>query len=87
MKKIVITGGSGRFGGVLKKIKSNNKLFFPDISELNIENFKSVKNYLLKIKPNILIHLAGLSRPMNSHDKYIKKSFYCELFCWVSNIL
>ena len=44
MKKIVITGGSGRFGGVLKKIKSNNKLFFPDKSELNIENFKSVKN-------------------------------------------
>ena len=48
MKKIVITGGSGRFGSILKKIKSKNKLFFPDKKNLNIENFKSIKNYLSK---------------------------------------
>ena len=74
MKKIVITGGTGRFGSILKKIKSKNKLFFPDKKELNIENFKNVRNYLKKTKPDILIHLAGLSRPMNVHEKNIKKS-------------
>ena len=46
MKKIVITGGSGRFGIILKKIRSKNNLFFPDKKKLNIESFKSIKNYL-----------------------------------------
>ena len=74
MKKIVITGGTGRFGTLLKRKKTKNKLFFPDRKKLNIENFKSIKTYLSKINPDILIHLAGLSRPMNIHDKDIKKS-------------
>ena len=49
-------------------------LFFPTKNELNILNFKSIQKYLLKTKANILIHLAGLSRPMAIHDKDIKKS-------------
>ena len=36
MKKIVITGGSGRFGEVLKKYKTKHKLYFPTKKELNI---------------------------------------------------
>ena len=39
-KKIVFTGGTGRFGEVFKKIKSKNKIFFPKKKQLNIENFK-----------------------------------------------
>ena len=74
MKKIVITGGSGRFGTILKQIKNKNKLFFPDKKKLNIKSFKNTKKYLSKVKPDILIHLAGLSRPMDIHDKDIKKS-------------
>ena len=73
MKKIVITGGTGRFGASLKK-KNNNKLFFPDKKKLDILNFKSIKSYLSKVEPDILIHLAGLSRPMDIHVKNIKKS-------------
>jgi dTDP-4-dehydrorhamnose reductase len=74
MKKIVITGGTGRFGTILKKEKNNNKLFFPDRKNLDIKNFKKIQKYLSKVKPDILIHLAGLSRPMDIHEKDIKKS-------------
>ena len=74
MKKIIITGGTGRFGQTLKKYKSKYELFFPSKKQLNILNFKSSLNYLKKIKPNYLVHLAGLSRPMNIHDKEIEKS-------------
>ncbi len=74
MKKIIITGGTGRFGQTLKNYKSKYKLFFPGKKKLNILNFKSSLNYLKKIKPNYLVHLAGLSRPMNVHDKEIEKS-------------
>ena len=72
--KIVITGGSGRFGSKLKKIKNKFKLIFPNKRELNILNLKSIKKYLKIKKPKYLIHLAGLSRPMEIHDKYIDKS-------------
>jgi dTDP-4-dehydrorhamnose reductase len=73
-KKIVITGGTGRFGTYLKKIKTKHKLLFPTKKELNILNEKSVFNYLKKNKASILIHLAGLSRPMQTHETNIKLS-------------
>ena len=73
-KKIVITGGSGRFGGILKKYKKNNLIFFNKKKELDILNYKKIISYLEKKKPSVLIHLAGLSRPMSIHDKDIKKS-------------
>ena len=73
-KKIVITGGTGRFGEVLKKIKTNYNLLYPNKKDLNITNFNKIKSYLKKKRPNIVIHLAGLSRPMKIHEKNISKS-------------
>ena len=73
-KKIVVTGGSGRFGQCLKNFKTNHEILFPTKKELDILNFRSVEKYLKKNKPNILIHLAGLSRPMKVHEKNIIKS-------------
>ena len=73
-KKIVITGGSGRFGSILKRYKTKHKIFFPTKKELDILNSKKIEKYLRLKKPNILIHLAGLSRPMKMHDENISKS-------------
>ena len=72
--KIVITGGSGRFGSELKKIKNKYKLLFPNKNKLNILNLENIKKYLKLQKPYYLIHLAGLSRPMEIHEKYIDRS-------------
>ena len=69
MKKIVITGGTGRFGQILKSLKTKNKLYFPKRNQLNITKLNSIRKYLKKTKPNILIHMAGLSRPMIIHEK------------------
>lgn len=75
MKKIVFTGGTGRFAKVFRELnKSNYKIFYPKKKELNIENLNSIKKYFLKIKPNYLIHCAALSRPMSLHDNNISKS-------------
>ena len=72
--KIIVTGGSGRFGQILKKTKTKYKLFYPSKKQLDITNFKKIKSYLRKKRPKALIHLAGLSRPMNEHQKKISKS-------------
>ena len=74
MKKIIFTGGSGRFGKVFKKNKYNLKTFYPNKKELNILNLKSIENYIKRKKPNYFIHCAGLSRPMDVHEKDITKS-------------
>ena len=73
-KRIVVTGGSGRFGNYLKNLKTKHKIFFSNKGELDILNINKIKKYLNKKKPDILIHLAGLSRPMNIHENDIIKS-------------
>ena len=74
LEKILITGSDGRFGKILKKIKTKKKLIFKNKKELNIMSTTSIKNCLKKNKPKYILHLAGLSRPMNVHDKNIAKS-------------
>ena len=72
--KIVVTGGSGRFGSILQKKYKSDKLLYPSKDQLNILSAESVEKYLKKTNPKILIHLAGLSRPMRIHDNKISKS-------------
>jgi len=72
--RIVITGGTGRFALEVKKVHINYKLYFPKKKELNILSTKLIRKYLKLIKPKYLVHLAGLSRPMSMHDKFISKS-------------
>ena len=69
--KIIFTGGSGRFGKVFKKRTNLKNIFFPKKKDLNILNLKQIHKYLSKKKPDILIHAAGLSRPMDIHEKKI----------------
>jgi dTDP-4-dehydrorhamnose reductase len=74
MVKILVTGSDGRFGKVLKTLKSKNKFIFRNKKQLNILSSKSIENNLKKFKPNYILHLAALSRPMKIHDKNISKS-------------
>ena len=75
-KKIVITGGSGRFGQIFKKNSKNFEFsfFFPKKNKFNILQISTIKKYLKYLKPNYLIHLAGLSRPMKIHEQNIIQS-------------
>lgn len=71
--KIVVTGGSGRFGALLKK-STDSKFIFPNKKELDILNLSKINQYLKKTKPKYLIHLAGLSRPLVAHEQNIQLS-------------
>lgn len=74
MTKILVTGGEGRFAQELKKINSIYKFIFLNKKQLNILNIKSINNSIKKFKPKMILHLAGLSRPMNLHNNDISKS-------------
>ena len=73
-KKIIITGGDGRFAKVLKNTQLKLNFIFPTKDQLNITKISSIQKYIKKHKPKYLIHCAALSRPMNIHDKDISKS-------------
>ena len=72
-KNIVITGGAGRFGKILKAKKFKN-FYFPSKHELNILKPNSIENYLRRKRTKTVIHLAGLSRPLEKHEKNISES-------------
>ena len=74
MKKILVTGGEGRFANILKKRKSKYKFIFRNKKQLNILNYSSIKKNISSFKPDFVLHLSGLSRPMKIHEKYINKS-------------
>lgn len=73
-KKIIVTGGTGRFGNCLKNIKTKHSILFPKKKIFNILNPINLKKYLKKTKADMVIHLAGLSRPMSIHEEDINKS-------------
>ena len=73
-KRIVFSGGNGRFGEVFKQVNNKYKIFYPSKKILDITNIKKIESYIKKIKPHYFIHCAALSRPMKIHYNNIKKS-------------
>ena len=65
MKKIIITGGDGRFAKVLKHKFSGKNIFYFSKKELDVTKFKLIKKKIKKIKPKIILHLAALSKPLD----------------------
>ena len=73
-KKILVTGGDGKFAKVLKIKNKKLNLFFASKKYCNILNINSIIKVVKKKKPRIILHCAGLSKPMNVHEKNINKS-------------
>ena len=73
-KRILVTGGNGTFAKVLKQKNNSLDLVFLNKKELNILKPETIQKCILKYKPNIILHIAGLARPMKQHDQQISKS-------------
>lgn len=72
--KILVSGGDGRFAKILKKKNKKLNLFFVNKDQFNILDINSIEKKIKNIKPKILLHCAGLSRPMDIHEENISKS-------------
>ncbi len=72
--KILVTGGNGIFARILKKKNKSLNLIFLSKKELNILKPQTIQKSIIKHRPKIILHTAGLSRPMKQHDKKISKS-------------
>lgn len=74
MKRIIITGGDGRFAKVLKKNFSGKNIFYFSKKQFDITKIKDLEKKVKKFKPQIIIHLAALSKPLIIHEQNITKS-------------
>lgn len=71
--KIIISGGNGRFAKELIKQNTTYEILALSKEEMDITNLESIDSALSKHNPDIFIHAAALSRPMNVHDIYPDK--------------
>lgn len=65
-RKILLTGGSGLLGKEILSLDS--KIFAPQRREMNITDYKSVEVAFKKYKPDIVLHLAAATVPLE-HEK------------------
>jgi dTDP-4-dehydrorhamnose reductase len=79
MKKILVTGGNSRFVLTLKKIKTSLKFIYTTKNDLNITSRKDIKKNIKKYKPDYILHVAGLSRPLKQHETDIQKSIFLNI--------
>ena len=52
----------------------NKEYLYPSKKELNVTEIQSIDKYFRSNKPDLVIHCAALSRPMQIHEKDISKS-------------
>lgn len=74
MKRIIITGGNGKLAQEIIKQNKNFEIVAPDKQVLDISNFDSIKHYVDQICPDIIIHAAALTTPLNLHEENISLS-------------
>ena len=58
-KRILVTGGTGRFGSILKRLKTNYELLFPSKITLDITNLKSLQKYM-KVNYGVIIGMINI---------------------------
>lgn len=70
-KKILITGASGMVGRNLQEYCPEKiNLLVPSSKELNLLDYKEVESYLLRNKPEAIIHAAGKVGGIQTNIKY-----------------
>ena len=73
-QKILITGKNSRFCKYLKNDLKKYNTIFTSKEMFDVCNYNKMKNFIKNKKIKYLIHVAGLSRPMNIHEKKIDLS-------------
>ena len=67
-KKVLVSGGNGKFANALSNIKSSNYDFiFLSHKDLDVSSIVQVENALNEILPDIFLHAGALTRPMKQH--------------------
>ena len=68
MKRVLVSGGDGRFASKLKESKDFDVLA-PPKNVMDVQNFEQVDYLIEMVKPDYFINAAALTRPMSLHEE------------------
>ena len=74
MKKVLISGGDGKFAQAILKNNKKLKIFAPSKKQMNILKYNTIINYIKKTNAEIFIHSAALTTPMSKHASEVPLS-------------
>ncbi len=68
--KVLITGGDGLLAKELMKIEQDSLELIPEPrQELDVTDIQNLEEIVYIEKPDVLLHCAALTRPMNKHEE------------------
>ena len=69
-KKILISGGEGKFANQLIMANEEYDILSPGRTEMNITSIKSIDDFISNTSPDIFLHSAAFTRPMSKHQDF-----------------
>tara|TARA_R110000868_G_scaffold18531_9_gene81355 strand:+ start:3261 stop:3992 length:732 start_codon:yes stop_codon:yes gene_type:complete len=69
MKKVLISGGSGKLAREIIKQSKEYRVILPHKEEMDVRNLKDVLRCIDSYKPDYFIHAAAYTRPMSKHQE------------------
>lgn len=76
MSNIVITGANGLVGTALKKVLAGKETYACGSKDIDCLNFDDTFQYLRKVKPGVIVHLAALVGGVESNSQHLYDYFY-----------
>ena len=70
MKKLLISGGKGRFAKEIIKQNTEYEILALSKEDMDITNSQSIENAVCNFNPDIFLHPAALTRPMIKHVQH-----------------
>tara|TARA_B100000795_G_scaffold219094_1_gene173332 strand:- start:225 stop:932 length:708 start_codon:yes stop_codon:yes gene_type:complete len=74
MKKILISGGDGKFAQAILENNKKFEIFAPNKKQMNILKYNTIIKYIKKTNAEIFIHSAALTVPMSRHKSEVLQS-------------
>ncbi len=70
MRKLLITGGAGKLARqIINKNRGQYKIYAPNRDYMDLTCADSVRDYISKINPDIVLHAGAYARPLNKHQE------------------
>lgn len=69
MKRILISGGNGKFAQAIVEQRGEHLIFAPPRSRMDITQLEDIEAAIEIYKPDIFLHAAAYTRPMSKHRK------------------
>jgi len=74
MKKVLVSGGNGKFAEKLVQYNTEYEMIALGKSDLDVTDPSNIETVIGELMPDIFIHAAALTRPMAHHNVFPDKS-------------